>query len=277
MRKPELITVYYDTERKKYFLKTRHGDRYLASVSELVSRYCFKMTDEIRDKAAEKHAKKRKMTKEAILEEWKRNYEDKTDYGNELHNDMAGTPNLTPVNKPTNKIIEYHYTQISDLPVGDYSEIRIFCPKFYVSIRIDRLIITTDGNGKRYARIIDYKTGALIMEKKNDSGMVYRMKPPIQMFPDSPGGKAAVQVQLYRQILLAHGFDNVRAELWHEASVPSETPSFMEYTNTEILNGRTFQVYTVEHNAKAMFFVLNEHKHEIWKKTISNTIRTQMF
>jgi hypothetical protein len=253
------MKVYYDTEEQRYFLLEDGKRRPLTSVSSLIKAHSFSMSQEMRIKAAEKHAKKRKTTAEAILEEWDTQYNSAVDYGNALHNAEAGgsATILSVVKQPG--IVEYEYKRVRELPDGEYRELRIFDDKYFISARIDYCKIWTDISGKRFVHIHDYKTGWIRDYRQSETtGAVYRMKAPLQRIADSEVGKVKVQLSIYGYLFAIEGIDP-SLELWHD-SVTRDSNTldcigpYMSETNN------MYQRYKVPFLPEPIFFLLNQNK-----------------
>jgi hypothetical protein len=254
------MKVYYDTEVKKYFLIDDNHRRYLASVSDLIRAHTFILTADARKKAAEKHAKKRKVPVETILEEWDLQYNSAVDHGNAVHEaesrEFTGT--LMSTGKE-NGVVEYEYRRVRDLPDGEYHELRLFCDKYFLSARIDYCRIYTSADGQRYVHIRDYKTGWIRDFRQSETtGAVYHMKPPLQRIPDSEVGKVTVQLSIYGYLFSIEGI-TPELELWHEAITrDSESLECIGPYMSEA--SRMYMRYIVPFIPQPVFFLLNKNK-----------------
>jgi hypothetical protein len=252
------MKVYYDTEEQRYFLLDEGKRRWLTSVSSLIRAHSFSMSQEMRIKAAEKHAKKRKVSVEDILQEWDTQYNSAIDYGNAIHEAESGSATILAYTKQPG-VVEYEYKRIRELPDGEYRELRIFCDKYFVSARIDFCKIYTDITGKRYVHIHDYKTGWIRDYRQSETtGAIYRMKAPLQKIPDSEVGKAQVQLSIYGYLFALEGIEP-SLELWHESmQCESERLEHIEPFMSESNN--IYQRYNVPFLPEPVFFLLNQNK-----------------
>lgn len=255
------MTVYFDNQEKRYFLLVNKSRVYLSSISELIAQHTFSMSPAMRYKAAEKHAKKRKITTEQVLQEWEETYNSAVDHGNTVHIAEAGT--IKEISPPvaTAPVIEYTYTRLRDLPDGTYRELRVFCDKYYISCRLDYINIYTE-NGVRKATIRDYKTGVLRDKRTNDVGDPYRMKTPLHRLPDSETGKAIAQLSSYGYLCTLEGLE-CTLELWHKsATIDSE---ILPYIGPKMSEAQEmYHTYKVPFLIKDIFFLLNRNKLRVY-------------
>lgn len=221
-------TIYYDNEGKKYFVVRDGKRKYLSSVTEIINRFCFQFTPEMLEKAAEKKARATKKTKDEILLGWQTYHREQADKGNEFHISLEErtTQDFKGAKLASTTSWEFQYTNPYTLSDGIHREVRVFSTKYLVSARIDELEIVTR-NGEKEVHIKDYKTGAMYDYKTNDYGDPYRMYQFLRKLPDSPVGKAIVQLSCYGYLLAMHGFKIGTLGISHQRSLLEKPSSQM--------------------------------------------------
>jgi hypothetical protein len=251
-------TIYYDVDKCKYFVQ-RDTKRYLSSVSDVLNRYVFHFTDDHLRKAAEKKARATKKSVDEVLDYWSTLHQEGIDKGNEIHRELTGT--ITDVKTPGTGINEYKYVNPYTLPDGEYSELRVFSSKYLISARIDKVKFYTQGN-IRYADITDYKTGMFYDYKVNDYGDPYRMKQFMRAIPDSPVGKAIVQLNCYTYLLQLHGFTVQNINVMHARDIMESPQSkLLRLVNEGVFQGgTTFDIYQCPYIPKETYLLFSNNR-----------------
>lgn len=266
------MTVYYSTKEAKYFIYEEKKQVFFSSVTDMVNRHCFVMTEEILLKAAAKKARGTKKSVEDVLAAWKEEYEEAVDKGNAKHSELSGT--IEDIRTPGNEIIEYTYKPLTELPDGEYKELRLFSSLYRVAARVDFARIRTE-NGIRYMDITEYKTGKMrdvrVAEETEDP---YRMYGFMKSLPDSEVGKVIAQVSCYSYLAQLNGFTPGEMLLHHYIKTP-DTPvsEILRYRET-VIGGDSKHIYDVPFAGRETFMLFNENRFNHYEpKKVSQEVK----
>lgn len=183
--------ISFDEESHRYLV---NGNNFI-SVTELLKKY-EPIFDDV--KIAEQTAKRRKVNKDVLLNEWRKKSEDSRNKGTHLHrfiqNYLSGSVDIyEPYIKLKQTFAEFYNSWLKDKKVI-YSEKIIYHPELKIAGTIDCLVYCPKDNIFYY---IDWKTN----DKINFENKYQNLHPPLNKFSASNYNLYSLQISLYRYII----------------------------------------------------------------------------